>query len=329
MSSFELNWADIAFGSKKTLRDLKAIFIPTPREMSARRFKQLIKQYLPVGNIIVGFADELYIDGFDNQPQFKTLQPSDIMELVSKVNNSSSPNKITLLHCHQSDILPILNKIKFRLVLLINGSWKYSFHTRPEYYALVSQNIPFEFISPFADEVEAIYYANNIKQVPLIKNSKLLTDVEIMRVANQAATASFDTSFQTGALLAKKSGAKYKLITSSYNKTVPYLTFAWHFGAQRESHLSLQGDLNYYDTVHAEVMLLLEAQKNKLNLAGMSLFVNLLPCPTCARMLCETDINEIVYSFDHSDGYAVALLEKAGKTVRRIIDTDDLIKKEG
>ena len=45
-------------------------------------------------------------------------------------------------------------------------------------------------------------------------------------------------------------------------------------------------------------------------------------------MLCETGISEIVYSLDHSDGYAVKLLEKAGKTVRRHVITNDILDME-
>jgi hypothetical protein len=36
-------------------------------------------------------------------------------------------------------------------------------------------------------------------------------------------------------------------------------------------------------------------------------------------MLSETDIEEFVYSIDHSEGYAIKLLEAAGKKVRRIV----------
>lgn len=329
MNSYELNWSDLAFGSKKPLRSLNAIFIAAPREMSAVRFTQLIKQYLPTGNIVVGCAKEKYIDGYDRQPQFKTLQLGDIISLVDKVNNSSSPYKIAVLHYKQSDIVAIYNKVKFRSVVLVNGSWQYSFHLRPEYYALVSQNVPFDFVSPFASEAEAMEYAKNFKSRITAKKAGVFTDVEMMCIANEAAVDSFDTSFQTGASLGKKYGDNYEFITTSYNKTIPYLTFAWHHGALRERHLSVSGDLNYYDTVHAEVMLLIEAQKKSLELSGTSLFLNLLPCPTCARALCETDISEIVYSLDHSNGYAVALLEKAGKTVRRLVDNDYLINKEG
>jgi dCMP deaminase len=329
MSDLELNWSDLVFGSKKAIKDLNAIFVPVPREISTARFTQIIKQYLPIGNIVIGISDEEYINGFSGQSQFKTLQLKSVKSIVNKVNNSSSPNKIMILHCHQSDILPILNKIKFRKVLLVNGSWQYSFHVRPEYYALATQNIPFEFISPFASEDEAIKYSVDFEsKVAPLKTDNLLTELEMLQEASAAAKYSFDNGFQTGVSLGMKDGDKYKLAAVSYNKTVPYRTFAWHYGASRERHLSPSGDLNHYDTIHAEMKLLLDAQKSGLKITDMTLFINLLPCPICARMLCESDIKEIVYSLDHSNGYAVALLEKAGKVVRRVIDSDNLIKME-
>lgn len=329
MNNYELNWSDIAFGSKKVLRDLNATFIAAPRKISLERFTQLVKSYLPAGNIVVGIADELYIDGFDNQPQFKTLQAKDVKSLVDKVNNSASPSKITILHYRQSDTLPIYEKIKFRKVVLINGSWRFAFHNRPEYYALVSHFIPFEFVSPFASEDEAKKYHDDFeKQIITNKTKELLTDIEMIREADNISKLAFD-SFQTGVALGKKAGDKFELIATAYNKTVPYQTFAWHFGPLRERNLSAPGDLNHYDTIHAEMNLLVSAQKSGIDLKGTTLFINLLPCPNCARVLCETDISEIVYRLDHSNGYAVALLEKAGKTVRRLLDVEELIKAKG
>lgn len=328
MSKYEINWSDIAFGSKKPLKDLKAVFILAPREITQKRFTQLIKQYLPIGNIVVGFAEEDYINGFENQPQFKTLKYSVVRDIIDKVNNSASPNKITSLHYNQSGVLHILDKIPFKSVILINGSWQHSFHLRSEYYALVSKKIPFELVSPFVDEDEALEYAKKFKTKLQIKD-KSLTDIEMMRLANDTAKNSFDTSHQTGALIGKKaSNGNYKPLLRSFNKVVPFQTFAWHFGASRERNMSQPGDLNHYDAIHAENLLIIDAGKQKIDLKGTSLFINLLPCPTCARMLCETDIAEVVYSLDHSEGYAVALLEKAGKKVRRLIDNEKIITQE-
>jgi deoxycytidylate deaminase len=80
-------------------------------------------------------------------------------------------------------------------------------------------------------------------------------------------------------------------------------------------------DLNHYDVNHAEVELITQAVRDHLDLAGTTLFINVLPCPTCARMLTSTDIAEFVYAEDHSSGYAIRMLEAAGKTVRRIVST--------
>ena len=330
MNNYELNWTNLAFASKKPLREMKAVFIACPRQISITRFTQLIKQNLSISNIVVGVADEEYIDGFNEQMQFKTLRLNDIKTLVEKVNNSPSPHKITILHCKQSNLASIYEKISFKKVILINGSWQFTFHTRPDYYALISNNIPFEFVSPFVDELEAIKFAADFeKQIVLNQTNVKLTDIEMVQVASSVAKYSFDHSFQSGVALGKKVGNKYELLATAFNKTVPYQTFAWHFGPSRERNLAAPGDLNYYDTIHAEVNLIVQAGKTGQRLNGTTLFINLLPCPTCAKVLCETDITEIIYSIDHSNGYAVALLEKAGKTVRRLLDSVNLINTEG
>jgi deoxycytidylate deaminase len=328
MNKYEINWSDIAFGSKKPIKDLKPIFIAPSREISLARFTQLLKEYLPVGNIVVGCAMEDYIDGFEGQLQFKTLKSDTIRPIIGKVNSSPSPHKVLILKCRQADVVNIYEKIRFKKALLVNGSWRYSFHTRAEFYHLVANSIPFEYISPFASEDEAKKYAEDFKPQSF-KSGRLFTEKELLEIAKTAAKNSFANEFQTGLTLAKKRGDKYELIATSYNQVVPYQSFAWHYGALRERYMSPQGDLNFYDTVHAEINMIINAQKSHLSLKGASLFINLLPCPHCARALCETDLAELVYSLDHSDGYAVALLEKSGKKVRRLIDNEKILKEEG
>lgn len=325
MNNYELKWDDLAFASKKPLRDLKAIFVLAPRQISKARFTQIVKNYLPLGNIVVGIAEEQFINGFDGQPQFKTLKLADIKDVLDKVNKSPSPHKITVLHYGQSAAMHILDKVHFKKVLLVNGSWLYSFHLRPEFYAIALNKIPFEFISPFVNEEEAIDYAKKYKSKFKLGKEQL-DDISMMRLANEVARNSFDTTHQTGVVLGKKQkSGKYQPLIAVHNRVVPFETFAWHHGASREKHKCQPGDLNHYDTNHGETRIVIEAGKKNIDLNGTSLFTNLLPCPTCARFLCDTDIEEIVYAADHSSGYAVALLEKAGKKVRRIIDSEKIL----
>ncbi len=329
MNTFEFDWDDLAFASKKNIRALKATFIVAPRELSAARFTELIKSYLPQGNVIVGISKELYIDGFEDQPHFKTLQLKTIESVIQKVDSSKSPHKIFVLHYHQRNLKHVLEKVSFRRVVLVNGSWKNTFHTRAEYYALVSQGTVFERVSPFIDEKEAQAYASKFEKVlDKVCSTKptggLFDELQMLDKAHQISLRSYDNSFQTGISLGKKQGAKYKHLVLAWNKVVPYETFAMHHGASRERNFSPPHDLNHYDTVHAEVELIMEAQKQKIDLHGTSVFINLLPCPACARMLADSDISELIYKHDHSEGYAVAMLEAAGKKVRRIVSEDVL-----
>ncbi|PLS81026.1 hypothetical protein CYG49_03325 [Candidatus Saccharibacteria bacterium] len=321
MKSFD--WGTLAFGSKDRVNTLRATFIAAPREMSQRRFTQLVREYLPKGNIVLGIAKEDFIEGFEGQPQFKTLQLPDIQEIINKVDTSTSPFKIYPLLYFQRETKYLLKELDFRRAVFINGSWKYSFHTREPFYVLINRKIPYELVSPFSDEDEAREYeaavVGDIERLVNGPKDKIYTDTELLAMAEIAATQSFDNSFQTGAVLAKKSGLGYRFLLSTFNRVVPYQTYAMHHGASREKNFSPPHDMNHYDAVHAEVEMIIQAGKRGIDLTGTTLLINLLFCPNCARMLIETDIDEFVYVHDHSNSYAIAMMEAAGKKIRRIV----------
>lgn len=312
------DWNDLAFASKKPINSLKATFIAAPRELSAARFTQLVKAYLPKGNIVLGLAKEQFVLGFEGQPQFRMLQQKTVQPIIDKVNSSPSKYKIITLAYAQRDLLHLINGLSISQIILVNGSWKYSFHTQAPYYALVKRGIPHTLVSPFADETEAKTFAKKTK-LPTPPGNGLYDEAGMLEIAAQAAKQSYDYSFQTGVSLGRKKGNKYKLLATTFNPVVPYQTYAMHHGASRETNFSAPNDLNHYDTTHAEVELLIKAQKENINLKGATLCINLLPCPSCARMLSRTDISEFIYREDHSDGYAVKMLELAGKKVRRVV----------
>lgn len=326
MSSNRLSfdWQDFAFASKKPINILHPIFIMAPREISLARFKQLIKTYLPQGSIVLGVAKEKYVLGFEGQPQFKLQSISELQYVINQVNKSTNKNKIYQLSYFQRELKYLFEQLDFKKVILINGSWRYTWHTQAPYYVLANRHIVYEYVSPFCDEAEAKIYEKRI--TPLIKSANLITKTkftaeEMLQLASIASRYSYDYSFQTGAVLGKISSNKktYNLITSAYNKVIPYQTYAMLNGASREQNFSPPNDLNFYDTIHAEVMLILQVQKQSIKLNGTTLFINLLPCPTCARMLCETEISEVIYANDHSNGYALKLLQAVGKQINHII----------
>ncbi len=318
------DWTDLAFADKKPLRKLQAIFIAAPREMSEARWKEIIKTYLPEGNLVVGVAKESYVDGLDGQPQFKMDDGELVTAMAARASKAAGKHQIATLHYFQRELPYVIQKLDFRKVVLVNGSWKHAFHTLPAFYELTKQHMPFEYISPFVslDEAKVFeqYAVRQCHQLYPVPHGTF-TDIEMLKHAATVAKFSFDHSFQTGAVLGKQiaRGKKYELMLGTFNKIVPMQTYALHYGAARETHFSPPNDLNHYDTVHAETELIIEAQRQRVSLQNTTLFINLLPCPACARMLAETDIDEVVYRTDHSDGYAVKMLELAGKKVRRIV----------
>jgi deoxycytidylate deaminase len=325
MTGSNFSWSELAFGSKKPLNLLKATFIAAPRQLSQARLKQLIQEYLPKGNVILGIAREPYVLGFEDQPQFRTLQLADVEAMIAKINASKTPHKIYTLEYFQRELPYILEKLELSRVVLISGSWKHTFHTGPAYYALANRRIEYHLVSPFVDEAEAGAFEAQVgpqieRHYPVAAGA--YDEADMMALAGVAAKHSYDYSFQTGVTLGKRSGSNYKLLAWSFNKVVPFQTYAMHYGASRETNFSPPHDLNHYDTVHAEVELLIKAQRNKLDLADTTLFINLLPCSSCARMLADTDIAEFVYVADHSNGYAVGMLERAGKKVRRLASAE-------
>jgi deoxycytidylate deaminase len=321
---YSFDWGEVAFGSKKPINKLNATFIAAPREMSADRFTQLVKKYLPEGNIVLGLAKESYVDGLDAQPQFTMLQLDAVSSVIKKIAASSSKYKVYTLSYFQRETNYILQKLSFQKVVFINGSWHHSFHLQPMYYTLANRHVAYELVSPFTDEAEARAYeraADNklADDQPNLSIVSPLSDAAMLKLTQLIAKQSYDHTNQTGVIIGKQIDGNYKFITSAYNKVVPYQTYAMHFGSLREKYFSPPNDLNHYDTIHAEVAMLINAQKQGLSLADTTLFINVLPCPTCGRMLAETDITEVVYQLDHSDGYTLGVLERAGKKVRRIV----------
>jgi len=320
MNKYECRWSELAFGSKKPINTLHATFIMAPRELSQKRFTQLIKTYLPKSNIVLGIADEPFVTELEGRPQFKMLRAETVQPIIDKVNQSGGKHTITVLRYNQRDITFMLERLDFKNIVLVNGSWYRAFHMRPEFYTLVQRGTPFEKVSPFADEAEARAYPDTIS-FPELPQVGEFSEHDMSELAQHAGQRSYDFGgYQIGVSLGRKKGKMYELLATAHNAVVPYETYAMHHGAARETHFSPMNDQNHYDTIHAEVAVLIKAQKERIDLHDSTLFINLLPCPMCARMLAQTDIESVIYSQDHSSGYGLKMLELAGKKVTRKVE---------
>ena len=313
------DWSEIAFSNKKPLKALRATFVVAPLDISPARLTEIIKQYLAHSNLIIGISKESHVVGYEDQLKFKMLNIEATMELVEKVKKRGTKNQLYSLSYSQSDLVHIIEAIKPTKLAVMNGSYKYAFHYSQAFYAANKCKVTIEHISPFIDENEAMVWVSNTNQPDPTIDSDELDDRQLMQLAHEAAKQSYDYCLQVGAVLAEKSKLGYIPLASSFNKVVPEQWWSLHYGSAREKYYAPAQDINHHDTIHAEMKLMIDAATNKLSLRGTTLFLSLLPCPACARVLSETQIDELVYEKDYADGYAVKLFELAGKKVRRVV----------
>lgn len=317
-------WTNATKDTIGFLRGLKATFIPAPREMSEKRLVELVKDKLKRRNVVLGIQLAEFVDGFDNQPQFRTLPAAPAIRFARKIAEAKLPYGLYVLqYAPNTPVDDIIRAMRPNDVTVVRGSYHTVFHRRSTYDLLKKRSIPFELVSPFVDEAEAKLFLRTVEApmralVSLRQPHGFVDEATLMTYSRDIAKISFDYSFQTGAVLAEKTKSGYTLVDAAANDVVPYQTYALHFGNSREENLSPRHDANHYDTIHAEMNLLVRAMKNGVNFEGKTLFINMMPCPNCARTLVKTGLEEVVYSEVHSDGYAVELFGNAGIKTRRI-----------
>lgn len=291
------------------------ILILGSREISSERITQLTNQLLKNTDktIVWGVFIEKFIQGLENSPQFRTLTVKTLKESLVQLNSA----RVSILEYPQVQASAIIAKHNWSAIIGINGSWHRAFHYRDEYQIIKKLKIPFKFASAFTDEKEALEYESRIiakRQKLSVNYGENCSENTLFKLVDEVSHRSFDNTWQTGAILAKNG----EFLLATYNKVVPFETYALLHGANKEKHKTPPQDLNHYDTNHAEVEMVLEAARSNIDLNNCSLFINLMPCPICTRMLAQTEIKEIVYKDPHSNNYAITILEKAGKTIRQI-----------
>lgn len=311
------NWADLSLSEKEQLSQQAPVLVLGPREISANRVAQLTRQLagnLTKKTIVWGCLAEDYICRLENSPQFRTMEYDELEKGLLELELAMG-QRVRVIKYAQEEVVELLEEAAWSAVIGINGSWHRAFHYRDEYQIIKRKKIPHKLVSAFVDELEAKYYERKIKQELgnfSAKDGEKFDEAGFFELVDEAAHRSFDHTWQTGAVLAKNN----QFLLAAHNRVVPFETYALLHGASKEKHLSPVQDLNYYDTNHAEVEILLQAIEKGLSLAGCSLYINLMPCPICARMLTRTGIKEVVYRDDHTGGHAAEVLGAVGIAVR-------------
>lgn len=303
------------------LKSLQPLFVMAPREISRKRLISIVKRYLPKRDIVFGVSKEAYVEGFDGQIQFKMLGGNLVKEISEKIFKAGLSKKFIPLVYSQKDIDAVIEYLRPAKIVVVRGSYQRVFHLNPASEVITKLKIPYSLISPFIDEAEAKQYLDKFNaeyKVPDIDIKLKVSELEVFNLVDLASKRSFDYSFQTGAALARASNEGYQVIDYAFNEVVPYQTYALLVGNAREDNKLQLNDISHYDTIHAEMNLLVKAMQSGINFDGKSLFINLMPCPSCARTLAKTGLKEIIYKGSHSGDYAEKLFKQSNITTRKV-----------
>jgi len=134
-----------------------------------------------------------------------------------------------------------------------------------------------------------------------------------MNIAIEVSRRSTCTRRQIGAIIVSDVG---EIKSTGYNGNPRGLPHCGEMGCIRDKLGIPSGTrLETCTAVHAEQNALMQAGTNA---RGSTLYSTIVPCPICARMILNAQVQRVVFIDDYSDNAGFALLGQAGVAVTRL-----------
>lgn len=140
-------------------------------------------------------------------------------------------------------------------------------------------------------------------------------DTYFMEIAEVTATRANCSRRKVAAVVV----SEHRIISTGYNGTPRGVTNCFAGGCARCAGSAPSGSsLEECICVHAEQNAICQAAYYGIRLAGASIYVTISPCLTCAKLIINAGIKEVVYGGDYAfTEQAERLLKEAGVKCRR------------
>ena len=140
-------------------------------------------------------------------------------------------------------------------------------------------------------------------------------DTYFMEIAQVVATRANCSRRKVAAVVV----SEHRIISTGYNGTPRGVTNCFAGGCARCAGTAPSGSsLEECICVHAEQNAICQAAYYGIRLAGAAIYVTISPCLTCAKLIINAGIKEVVYGGDYAfTEQAERLLKEAGVTCRR------------
>lgn len=146
-----------------------------------------------------------------------------------------------------------------------------------------------------------------------VRDARPSWDDYFMNLAEQVTTRTTCLRRAVGAVIVKDN----RILTTGYNGTPAGMRHCSEVGCLREQLEVPSGQRQEICRgLHAEQNAIIQAARYGIDIRDTSIYITTQPCITCAKMLINAGVKEIVYKNPYPDELALALFEEAGVTVR-------------
>lgn len=140
-------------------------------------------------------------------------------------------------------------------------------------------------------------------------------DEYFMQLAHLVASRSTCLSRSVGAVIVRDN----HIIATGYNGAPRGVSHCLDTGCIRREHDIPSGErLDICKAVHAEQNAIIEATYNGVSTKGASIYVTVTPCFTCAKMLVNAGIKEIIIDGDYPSPSSRSLFEEVGIKLKKL-----------
>ena len=138
-------------------------------------------------------------------------------------------------------------------------------------------------------------------------------DEYFMKLAHEVATRTTCVRRAVGAVIVKDR----RILATGYNGVPTGLRHCAEVGCLRQQLGIRSGQRQEICRgLHAEQNAIIQAARYGTNIMGASIYVTTQPCVTCAKMIINAGIEEIVYQNPYPDELSMSMLEEAGIKLR-------------
>lgn len=134
-------------------------------------------------------------------------------------------------------------------------------------------------------------------------------DEYFMTITEQVASRTTCLRRAVGAVIVKDN----RILTTGYNGTPVGMAHCGEVGCMREKMSVPSGERQEICRgLHAEQNAIIQAARYGIDIRGSRIYINTQPCVTCAKMLINAGISEVVYKNPYPDEFSLGMLDEAG-----------------